>query len=144
MVEAREVQSKTIAENHVEQQRATVNERIDHREAALREQMENERSRTEAAEARVEELERVLKKVNSAVNSRFLHLGPLYHQLMREDQKPLSIVRKMGAEMEAEEREYCAKAFGIEQGEAVREVHEAITALQELDTPRHALCHDFQ
>jgi nucleoprotein TPR len=64
--------------------------------------------------------------------------------LQAQDQKPLSIIRKMGAEMEAEEREYCAKAFEKEEGEAVREVHEAITALQELETQRHALCHDFQ
>jgi nucleoprotein TPR len=63
MVEAREAQSKAIVEN-VEQEWATVNERVDRREAALREQMERERSRTEAAEARVEELERVLEKVN--------------------------------------------------------------------------------
>jgi nucleoprotein TPR len=58
MVEAREAQSKVIVEN-VEQEWATANERVDRREAALR-----ERSRTEAAEARVEELERVLEKVN--------------------------------------------------------------------------------
>jgi len=63
MVEAREAQSKAIVEN-VEQEWATVNERVDRREAALREQMERERSHTEAAEARVEELERVLEKVN--------------------------------------------------------------------------------
>jgi nucleoprotein TPR len=63
MVEAREAQSKAIVEN-VEQEWATVNERVDRREAALREQMERERSRTEAAEARVEEMERVLEKVN--------------------------------------------------------------------------------
>ena len=63
MVEAREAQSKAIVEN-VEQEWATVNERVDRREAALREQMECERSRTEAAEARVEELERVLEKVD--------------------------------------------------------------------------------
>ena len=63
MVEAREAQSKAIVEN-VEQEWATVNERVDRREAALREQVERERSRTGAAEARVEELERVLEKVN--------------------------------------------------------------------------------
>ena len=63
MVEAREAQSKAIVEN-VEQEWATVNERADHREAALLEQVERERSRTEAAEARLEELERVLEKVN--------------------------------------------------------------------------------
>ncbi|KAH9974884.1 hypothetical protein BGW80DRAFT_1444514 [Lactifluus volemus] len=63
MIESREAQSKAIVEN-VEQEWATVNERADRREAALREQVERERSRTEAAEARVEELERVLEKVN--------------------------------------------------------------------------------
>ena len=63
MVESREAQSKAIVEN-VEQEWATVNDRVDRREAALREQMERERSRTEAAEARIEELERVLEKVN--------------------------------------------------------------------------------
>jgi nucleoprotein TPR len=62
MVEAREAQSKAIVEN-VEQEWATVNERVDRREAALRDQMERERSRTEAAEARIEELE-CLEKVN--------------------------------------------------------------------------------
>ena len=63
MVEAREAQSKTIVEN-VEQEWAAVNERADRRESALRDQVERERSRTEAAEARVEELERVLERVN--------------------------------------------------------------------------------
>jgi nucleoprotein TPR len=63
MIEAREAQSKAIVEN-VEQEWATVNERADRREAALREQVECERSRTEAAETRVEALERVLEKVN--------------------------------------------------------------------------------
>jgi nucleoprotein TPR len=63
VVEAREAQSKAIVEN-VEEEWATINERVDRREVALREQMERERSRTEAAEARVEELERVLEKVN--------------------------------------------------------------------------------
>ena len=63
MVEALEAQSKAIVEN-VEQEWATINERIDRREVALREQMERERSRTEAAKARVEEPERVLEKVN--------------------------------------------------------------------------------
>ena len=63
MIEAREAQSKAIVEN-VEQEWATVNERADHREAVLREQVERERTRTEAAEARIEELERVLEKVN--------------------------------------------------------------------------------
>jgi nucleoprotein TPR len=63
MVEAREAQSKAIVEN-VEQEWAAVNDRADRRESALRDQVERERSRTEAAEARVEELERVLEKVN--------------------------------------------------------------------------------
>jgi hypothetical protein len=55
--------AKAIVEN-VEQEWATVIECVGRREAALREQMERERSRTEAAEARVEELERVLEEVN--------------------------------------------------------------------------------
>jgi len=63
MVEAREAQSKAIVKN-VEQEWATINERADRREAALREQVECERARTEAAELRIEELERVLEKVN--------------------------------------------------------------------------------
>jgi nucleoprotein TPR len=63
MVEAREAQSKAIVEN-VEQEWATVNDRADRREAALLEQVERERLRTEGAEARLEELERVLEKVN--------------------------------------------------------------------------------
>ncbi|KAI9449362.1 hypothetical protein BJY52DRAFT_1215953 [Lactarius psammicola] len=63
MVEAREAQSKAIVEN-VEQEWAAVNERADRRESALREQVDRERLRTEAAEARIEELERVLEKVN--------------------------------------------------------------------------------
>ncbi|KAH8990434.1 hypothetical protein EDB86DRAFT_3080419 [Lactarius hatsudake] len=63
MVEAREAQSKAIVEN-VEQEWEAVNERADRRESALREQVDRERLRTEAAEARIEELERVLEKVN--------------------------------------------------------------------------------
>jgi len=63
MVEAREAQSKAIVEN-VEQEWAAVNERADRRESALREQVDRERLRTEAAEGRIEELERVLEKVN--------------------------------------------------------------------------------
>jgi nucleoprotein TPR len=63
MIEAREAQSKAIVEN-VEQEWVTVNDRADRREAVLREQVERERSRTEVAEARIEELERVLEKVN--------------------------------------------------------------------------------
>ncbi|KAH9035766.1 hypothetical protein EDB85DRAFT_841962 [Lactarius pseudohatsudake] len=63
MVEAREAQSKTIVEN-VEQEWEAVNERADRRESALREQVDRERLRTEAAEVRIEELERVLEKVN--------------------------------------------------------------------------------
>ena len=63
MVEAREAQSKAIVEN-VEQEWAAVNDRADRRESALRDQVEREQLRTEAAEARIEELERVLEKVN--------------------------------------------------------------------------------
>jgi nucleoprotein TPR len=50
--------------------------------------------------------------------------------LQGQNQKLLGIVREMGAKMEAEEREY-REALEKEQGEAVREAHEAITALQE-------------
>jgi nucleoprotein TPR len=58
--------------------------------------------------------------------------------LQAQNQKLLGIVREMGAKMEAEEREY-REALEKEQGEAVREAHEAITALQEqLETQRHA------
>jgi nucleoprotein TPR len=62
--------------------------------------------------------------------------------LQAQNQKLLGIVREMGAKMEAEEREY-REALEKEQGEAVREAHEAITALQEqLETLRHA--HDVK
>ena len=58
------------------------------------------------------------------------------------NQKLLGIVRELGAEMEAEEREYC-ESLEKEQGEAVRGAHEAITALQEqLETQRHV--HDIK
>jgi nucleoprotein TPR len=58
--------------------------------------------------------------------------------LQAQNQKLLGIVREMGAKMEAEEREY-REALEKEQGEAVREAHEAITALQEqLETQRYA------
>jgi nucleoprotein TPR len=49
--------------------------------------------------------------------------------LQAQNQKLLGIVREMGAKMEAEEREY-RETLEKEQGEAVREAHEAITALQ--------------
>lgn len=58
--------------------------------------------------------------------------------LQAQNQKLLGVVREMGAKMEAEEREY-REALEKEQGEAVREAHEAITALQEqLETQRHS------
>ena len=50
--------------------------------------------------------------------------------LQSQNQKLLGIVREMGAKMEAEEREY-RDALEKEQSEAVREAHEAITALQD-------------
>jgi nucleoprotein TPR len=50
--------------------------------------------------------------------------------LQAQNQKLLGIVREMGSKMEAEEREY-RETLEKEQGEAVREAHEAITALQE-------------
>jgi hypothetical protein len=51
--------------------------------------------------------------------------------LQAQNQKLLGIVREMGAKMEAEseEREY-REALENEQGEAVREVREAIAALK--------------
>lgn len=58
--------------------------------------------------------------------------------LQAQNQKLLGIVREMGAKMEAEEREY-RETLEKEQGEAVREAHEAITALQEqLEAQRQA------
>ena len=50
--------------------------------------------------------------------------------LQAQNQKLLGIVREMGAKMETEEREY-RETLEKEQSEAVREAHEAITALQE-------------
>ena len=62
--------------------------------------------------------------------------------LQAQNQKLLGIVREMGAKMEAEEREY-RETLEKEQGEAVREAHEAITALQEqLEAQRRA--HDVK
>jgi nucleoprotein TPR len=62
--------------------------------------------------------------------------------LQAQNQKLLGIVREMGAKMEAEEREY-RETLEKEQGEAVREAHEAITALQEqLDAQRQS--HDVK
>ena len=62
--------------------------------------------------------------------------------LQAQNQKLLGIVREMGSKMEAEEREY-RETLEKEQGEAVREAHEAITALQEqLEAQRHA--HDIK
>jgi nucleoprotein TPR len=62
--------------------------------------------------------------------------------LQAQNQKLLGIVREMGAKMEAEEREY-RETLEKEQGEAVREAHEAITALQEqLEVQRRA--HDIK
>jgi nucleoprotein TPR len=62
--------------------------------------------------------------------------------LQAQNQKLLGVIREMGAKMEAEEREY-REALEKEQGEAVREAHDAITTLQEqLDTQRRA--HDVK
>jgi len=62
--------------------------------------------------------------------------------LQAQNQKLLGIVREMGHKMEAEEREY-RETLEKEQGEAVREAHEAITALQEqLEAQRRA--HDIK
>lgn len=50
--------------------------------------------------------------------------------LQEQNQKLLKIVRELGAKMEAEEKDY-REALEKEQGEAVREAHEAIKLLQE-------------
>ncbi|OSD07459.1 hypothetical protein PYCCODRAFT_1456277 [Trametes coccinea BRFM310] len=51
-------------------------------------------------------------------------------QLQEQNQKLLKIVHELGQRMESEEREY-KEALEREQGEAVREAHEAIKQLQE-------------
>ncbi|KAI0357500.1 hypothetical protein OH77DRAFT_1435746 [Trametes cingulata] len=51
-------------------------------------------------------------------------------QLQEQNQKLLKIVRELGAKLESEEKEY-KEALEREQGEAVREAHEAIKQLQE-------------
>ncbi|KAI0373683.1 hypothetical protein BV20DRAFT_669146 [Pilatotrama ljubarskyi] len=51
-------------------------------------------------------------------------------QLQEQNQKLLKIVRELGAKLESEEKEY-REALEREQGEAVREAHEAIKQLQE-------------
>jgi nucleoprotein TPR len=48
--------------------------------------------------------------------------------LQEQNQKLLKIVRELGAKMEAEEKDY-REAMDMEQGEAVREAHEAIQDL---------------
>ncbi|KAI0629748.1 hypothetical protein C8Q77DRAFT_263303 [Trametes polyzona] len=51
-------------------------------------------------------------------------------QLQEQNQKLLKIVRELGEKLESEEKEY-KEALEREQGEAVREAHEAIKQLQE-------------
>ncbi|KAI0647815.1 hypothetical protein C8Q79DRAFT_924901 [Trametes meyenii] len=51
-------------------------------------------------------------------------------QLQEQNQKLLKIVRELGTKLESEEKEY-KEALEREQGEAVREAHEAIKQLQE-------------
>ncbi|KAJ8468503.1 hypothetical protein ONZ51_g9602 [Trametes cubensis] len=51
-------------------------------------------------------------------------------QLQEQNQKLLKIVRELGAKLESEEKDY-REALEREQGEAVREAHEAIKQLQE-------------
>ncbi|KAI0826824.1 hypothetical protein BC628DRAFT_1319381 [Trametes gibbosa] len=51
-------------------------------------------------------------------------------QLQEQNQKLLKIVRELGAKLESEEKDY-KDALEREQGEAVREAHEAIKQLQE-------------
>jgi nucleoprotein TPR len=50
------------------------------------------------------------------------------HELQDQNQKLLKIVRELGAKMEAEEQDYRA-AMEKEQGEAVKEAHEAMKTL---------------
>jgi nucleoprotein TPR len=63
LMEDRESQAKSIVES-IEEEWATVGERAERREAALREEVDKAKRRTEAAERRVEDMERVLERVN--------------------------------------------------------------------------------
>ena len=59
-------------------------------------------------------------------------------QLQEQNQKLLKIVRELGSKLESEEKEY-KEALEREQGEAVREAHEAIKQLQsQLETQKRS------
>ena len=59
-------------------------------------------------------------------------------QLQEQNQKLLKIVRELGSKLESEEKEY-KEALEREQGEAVREAHEAIKQLQaQLETSKRS------
>ncbi|KZT67236.1 hypothetical protein DAEQUDRAFT_729270 [Daedalea quercina L-15889] len=63
MMEAREAQAKAIVEG-IEQDYAGVNERAGRREAALKDEIEEQRQRAEQAEKRAEELEAVMERLD--------------------------------------------------------------------------------
>ena len=63
MMEERETQAKAIVDG-IEKEWAGVGDRAERREAGLKEEAERERHRAEDAERRVEEMERVLERVN--------------------------------------------------------------------------------
>ncbi|TFY64347.1 hypothetical protein EVJ58_g2677 [Rhodofomes roseus] len=63
MMEAREAQAKAIVEG-IEQDYAGINERAGRREAALKDEIEDQRQRAEQAEKRVEELEAVMERLD--------------------------------------------------------------------------------
>ena len=63
MMEAREAQAKAIVEG-IEQDYAGISERAGRREAALKDEIEEQRQRAEQAEKRVEELEAVMERLD--------------------------------------------------------------------------------
>jgi nucleoprotein TPR len=63
MMEDRENEARAIVEG-IESEWASVGDRAERRELALRDELEKERHRTEVAEHRIEEMERVLERVN--------------------------------------------------------------------------------
>lgn len=63
MMEAREAQAKAIVEG-IEQDYAGISERAGRREAALKDEIEDQRQRAEQAEKRIEELEAVMERLD--------------------------------------------------------------------------------
>lgn len=63
MMEAREAQAKAIVEG-IEQDYAGISERAGRREAALKDEIEEQRQRAEQAEKRIEELEAVMERLD--------------------------------------------------------------------------------